>query len=415
MMQNAYQVWGLSALFKPISEELGFSRAATSVVQSIGRFEGGIEGPLLGWMSDKFGPRWIMFSGVIVFGIALILMNYIHALWAYYLVWGVMLGIAQNMTTTTPLRTAISNWFVRKRGAAQGTQMTLSGLSAVIGLPLITWLIITRGWRMTCVFGGILVLLVGLPLVWFFVKQRRPEYYGLLPDGAKVETTEAATKPMLDRGVQYAAQVYEVEFTLRQALRTPTFWLLTIVQIARSMAAPALNLHSIPFLTDIGLGAMVAAGMVSIRVLVGLPARFFGGVLLDRIRKDRMRFVMASAYSLEAIGTGIFLLYPTVTMIWVWFLIYGVGAGLSTAVVNPLKGRYFGRKAIGSITGVSQALITPAAIIAPIYFGWVHDTTGSYMGAFTLVAVTIGFSAIMAAFVRPPKPPAAVSDTRKLI
>jgi len=64
---------GIAALFKPIALELGFSRAATSVAASIGRFEGGIEAPLVGWVTDKFGPRRVVLLGVCVMSLGLII------------------------------------------------------------------------------------------------------------------------------------------------------------------------------------------------------------------------------------------------------------------------------------------------------------------------------------------------------
>ena len=63
-----YQAYGFSALFKPISDELGISRAATSVAASIGRFEGGVEGPAIGYVSDRWGPRAVVLFGVFLFG-----------------------------------------------------------------------------------------------------------------------------------------------------------------------------------------------------------------------------------------------------------------------------------------------------------------------------------------------------------
>ena len=73
-----YYYIGMSALFKPIALELGLSRAATSVAASIGRFQGGFESLLTGWLTDKFGPRWIIITGVFIIGLGLVLMNSIY-------------------------------------------------------------------------------------------------------------------------------------------------------------------------------------------------------------------------------------------------------------------------------------------------------------------------------------------------
>jgi len=111
---HGYHAYGISALFKPIATDLGFSRAATSVPTAIGRLEGGVEGPLSGWLTDRFGPRWVIFFGVLLIGLSLILMNFTNSLWVFYAVWGVMLGTGVNIALSVPLDTAISvpnKWF----------------------------------------------------------------------------------------------------------------------------------------------------------------------------------------------------------------------------------------------------------------------------------------------------------------
>ena len=412
---HGYHAYGFSALFKPISSELGFSRMVTSVAASIGRLEGGIESPLTGWITDKYGPRWIILAGIFIISLSLILMNFIDSLWTFYLVWGVMLGTGCNIALTLPVDVAISNWFVKKRGLALSIKWVFSGLSGVLVMPLIAWLMPTQGWRITCVFGGVVMALVGLPLIWFFVKQRRPEYYGLLPDGATVGEELVDTEQLIDRGVEYAAEVEEVEFTARQALRTPAYWLLIVVQAIHGLVAPVMSIHCIPFLTDRGIDPLAAAGMMAIMLSASIPARFVGGLIADRVKIGQLRFIMGGVYFLQAVGITVFLLNQTTAMIYVWFILYGIGQGASLTINNLMRARYFGRKALGSIRGTSMMFMTPVGVIAPIYAGWIYDTTGSYMSAFTLFAGLLAFSAVLFPLIRPPKPPAQITDVRQIV
>ena len=412
---HGYHSYGFSALFKPIASELGFSRAATSVAASIGRLEGGFEAPLAGWVTDRFGPRLIVLIGVFIMSLSLILMNFIDSLWAFYVVWGVMFGTGFNIAVTLPIDTAISNWFVKKRGAALSIKMIFSGLSGVLVLPLIAWLIVLRGWRMTCVIGGLVMGLVALPLVWFFLKQHRPEYYGLLPDGATEEEVATEANRMIDKGIEYAAEVEELEFTIRQAMRTPAYWLLIVVHSVHGLAASAINIHCIPFLTDIGIDPLTAAVMMAIMVAASIPARLISGFLADRFSRSHLRFLLGGAYLLQAVGLTVFLLTQTTAMIYVWFILYGLGMGAAWTLSSPVRARYFGRKAFGSIGGTSMMFLTPIGVAAPIYLGWVYDTTGSYLTGFTLMAGLLVFASVVAPFILPPKPPARITDIRKLV
>ncbi|MFC2071777.1 MFS transporter [Chloroflexota bacterium] len=408
---GGYHHYGFSALFKPIASELGFSRAVTSVAATIGRIGGGLEAPVSGWLTDKFGPKWIIIFGVSLFSLGLILMNYVNSLWAFYLFWGLMTGIGFNLSTTLPINTAIANWFVKKRGLAQGLKMTFSG---VLVLPLITWLITTQGWRMACVVGGLVIGLIGLPMTWFFVKDRRPEYYGLLPDGAATEEV-AETSQVIDKGVKYAAEVEEIEFTLRQAMRTPAYWLLILAQTSFGMCHSAVLVHLIPFLTDIGMSQMEASTAVMLAGLSGIVSRFGTGFLIDRVKKQHMRFVFGGAYLMQATGVTLFLLNQTIAMVYPFLFIHFFSMGGILVLMHLIGGRYFGRKAFGSIRGASTIATMPLGLSSPILFGWIFDTTGSYIIAFTLVAALLAFAAIVMFLAQPPKPPAEVTDIRKIV
>jgi sugar phosphate permease len=410
-----YQAYGISALFKPIASELGFSRAATSIAGSIGRFEGGVEAPLVGWITDRFGPKWVVLVGVFVLSVSLCLMYFVNSLWSFLLVWGLLVGTGANIALSISLDTAISNWFVKKRGVALSIKWVFSGLSGVLGLPLVAWLLTIQGWRMDCVTGGVVMAVIGLPLAWFFLKQRRPEYYGLLPDGAKVDDGLAGVDQVIDRGVRYAAEIKEVEFTVKQVFKTRVFWLLIGVNAVNALIGPAINLHCIPFLTDIGIDPLAAAGMMVVMIAASIPARFVGGLIADRVKVGHLRFILAGAYFLQFAGIGVFLLHQSMAMIYLWFILYGIGVG-ATYPLNPLiRARYFGRKAFGTIHGTTSLLLTPFGVAAPVYAGWVYDTTGSYMSAFTLFVGLLAAAVVLAVLARPPKPPDVLTDIRKIV
>jgi len=418
---HGFNAYGISAMFKPISQELGFNRAATSVASSIGRFEGGIESPLTGWITDRWGARWVILTGVCFITTALILMRFVNSLWAFYLVWGGLLGTGCNIALTMPMDVTISNWFVKKRGLAISIKWVFSGLSGVLVMPLIAWMTSTYNWRTACTVGGIVMGLVGIPIAFFVIKPRRPEYYGLLPDGAKIaEEVKASQEKMLEKGVQYASEVKEVEFTLRQATRTVPFWIMFCVQAVHGLVTPVMTIHCIPFLTDpkpsgMGLDAVRAAGMMSIWVTASLPTRFIGGWVADRIKINQLRFLTATAYILQAVGVLIFLKYQTLSIVYVWFLLYGFGSGIATTANPLIRARYFGRKALGSIQGISSMLMTPIGVFAPIYAGWIYDKTGSYLNAFIQFAVLLGVASILAVFNLPPKAPEKITGVNQIV
>jgi hypothetical protein len=123
---------------------------------------------------------------------------------------------------------------------------------------------------------------------------------------------------------------------------------------------------------------------------------------------------VATAYILQALGFGIYLLTQTTRMLYTWLVLNGIGMGISYSLFAPLRARYYGRKAFGSIHGIQEALMTPMAVAAPIYVGGVWDNTGSYLPAFKLVTILLFVAAIVMVFTKAPKPPKHITDVTQL-
>ncbi|MBW2623660.1 MAG: MFS transporter [Deltaproteobacteria bacterium] len=401
---HGFHAYGFSAMFKPLSAELGFSRAATSFAASITRLEGGLEAPLVGYLTDKYGPRIIVVTGIAFAGLGLIGMYWINSLISFYLVWAVLCSTGTNISLGMPQDVAIANWFIRKRGTAFGIVRVFSGLSGVIGLAIVAWLLSMYGWRTTCVIGGVVLLAGGLPLSWFFIKPKRPEHYGLLPDGASPETAE--TKDEEEAKIDYTAEINEVNFTTRQAMRTSAFWMLIAAYMFHGALYPVMNIHCIPFLTDRGMDPLTAAATMGIYISTSIPARFLAGLLVDRVSTGSIRFLMAGIYFLQSLGVALFLIKPeSLIMLYAFFILYGFGMGAAMTMTPVIRARYYGRMHFGTIAGISRAFNMPVGFLGPIAAGWIYDTTGSYMSAFVLFAILLFVSAFIMALAAPPKPP----------
>ena len=397
-----YHAYGFSALFKPISQELGFSRTSTSVAASIARFEGGIEAPLVGWLSDRFGPKIVVMFGVFLIGLGLVLMNWVDSLWTFYLFWAVICSTGTNIGLSMPLDVAIANWFNKKRGIATGIKWVFSGLSGTIGLPIVTALIVIYGWRGACVIGGLVMWGVGLPLVWFFIRTHGPEHYGLLPDG--ISTESMSQDEIIQAGKDYVLNTGEVDMTPREAFRTRAFWLIIIAYSFHGALYPVMNIHCIPFLTDMGMSPVVAAATMSVYVTASIPARFIGGIIVDRVGKNQIRFLLAGSFMMQCAGVTLFLFnQQSLPALYTFFVLYGFGMGALMPMTPVMRARYFGRKNFGVIAGMSRALHTPVGIIGPILAGWIFDVTGSYLIAFILFAVLLGISSLIIMAAAPPK------------
>jgi MFS family permease len=394
---------GFSALFKPLAAELGLSRAATAVASSVRALEFGIMSPIVGWLVDRFGPKWVIITGLVMLGGGIITMNFIDSALAYYIVWGVIVGVGGTLALTIAVDKALTDWFVRKRGLAIAVRFALIGTVSVFVLPVVTYLITKLGWRTTCLIWGTLMLAC-IPFILVFIKQKRPEYYGLLPDGAEIDPiSSAGMDTIIERGRKYAAGILENEFTLKEAMKTTTFWMLIIANACGTIVQWGFTLHCIPFITDMGVSPTAAGGMMAMMILFTVPSRFFSGFFADHIPKGRLNYLMAAAFLCQVIGIAAFLINRTIAMVFVFLILQGFGSGMTRPLLIMIRGRYFGRKAYGSIEGISCMCETPLGLFAPVYAGWVYDTTGNYITAFFIFAILASFAAFLMCLVRPPK------------
>ena len=164
-----------------------------------------------------------------------------------------------------------------------------------------------------------------------------------------------------------------------------------------------------------GIDPILAGGMMSMMVFFTIPARFLGGFLTDRVRKERLHLLLIASFLLQTIGLTAFILHQSITNLYILLILYGLGHGPQIPLKLAIIGRYFGRKAFASINGTYRMFAAPASFIAPIYAGWVYDTTGSYTTAFITLAVLAAVAASLLCLLRLPTPPERGIDVPRIM
>ena len=391
-----------SVFFKDLARELDLSRAATSIAPGIGALNSALVFPIAGWLSDRFGPRWLIIAGMIMMSIGLTLMYYITLPWHYYVVWGVIIVTGNTFAFSVTLDKMLTNWFIKKRGLAFGIRFGLLGLIGAALVPLISWMMVVVGWRVSClIWAG--VVLACIPFTLMYTRQKPPEHYGLLPDGAKLKSEPGSdSKTLLAEGVRYAASVQEQDFSLKQSIKTVAFWLLSLVWIIQTLLW-GFSIHTIPFLTDRGMDPVSAGSLFALTSLFSIPSRFFGGIIADRLPKNRLNLLLVVTYGLMALGVFLIVIWPSLVMIYVFLILWNFGSGACTPTSIVIISRFFGRKAYGSIQGAIMILSVPVSFFAPVLVGRIYDVTGNYSLAFILFTFLAALAAFLMFLVKAPK------------
>ncbi len=403
-LATGYAGQGASIIFKPLSGDLGLSRTATSIATGIGSLQNGITFPLAGWLSDKYGSKYLAVAGCCIMGTGLILMNFIQSAWEYYIVWGLLIAGGSTFGFSVSIDKVVTNWFVKKRGLAFSVRFTIIAVVGMILLPVISLLVTSLGWRTTAlIWSGI--TFATIPVAFYFVRQHRPEYYGLLPDGDKADNHSSAnSKAPSASSSTNTSGFEEQDFTLAQALKTPTYWMLTAIWTLYSAVQGGIVIHLIPMLTDTGITLVEAGSLVALMALFSMPSRFLTGIVADRISKYKIKYLLGGMLALMAVGIWALLLNSTFHgRIYLFLALFGIGSGAFIPLDIIIRSRFYGRKAYGSIQSISVIFSAPISFFAPIFSGRVYDTTGSYLMAFTVFAILASCAAIITFLVRVPK------------
>ena len=257
-IQSAVFNVGAQALVLPLERDLAATRTAITGAFSLSRLEGGVTGPIEGYLIHWIGPRRYMMGGWVFFGAGFMLLSMASNLYQFYGSF-LLITLGQSIAGFLPIVTVLINWFFRWRGRVIAIYQLGGSIGALL-VPVWAWSIQDVGWRSSCMIVGIVTIIIGVPLA--AMMRNNPEEHGYLPDGERPSTT-ASDAPAV------AAASNEDTVTISQALRGGNFWFLALSHSAGITAWGALRVHQIPAIVDIGMSEITAASILSYTLIVG--------------------------------------------------------------------------------------------------------------------------------------------------
>jgi sugar phosphate permease len=381
--------YGFTAFFEPLANEFGWSYAQISFAASLRGMEAGLLSPLVGMLVDRWGPRRLLAGGAIITTLGLILLSRTTSLSMFYGAF-ILLAIGLNACSSTVFMTAVANWFRRKIGIATGIMLCGYGFSGLL-IPLIVKLIETYEWQKTLTILAIGLLVVCLPLS--LLVRHKPEQYGYQPDGEAENT-------VIFNNSSAPAKIAEVNVGTRQALKSHTFWHITLALLCQMLLLSAVVTHVMPYLSSIGIARAKSSLIASAIPLTSIGGRLGLGWLGDRLNKRR---VLAGALVMMCGGLLCFgFASPEAMWLLVPFLIlFGVGYGGTNTLRASVITEFFGRSHFGAIHGIVLGIMMLGNIAGPPLAAWVFEKWGSYQPIWFVFA-GLAVAAILAAITIPP-------------
>ncbi len=412
---HAMTLWAVA-----LENQFGWPRGQLSLALTLTRIEGGLMGPIEGYLTDKLGGRKMVLIGFIILGIGFLIFWQIDAgfwpvapLYMFYVAYIVM-AAGQGMGSWVPMMTTINNWFSRRMASAMGWANFMSRGGALLVIPLIDLgingsigvpftnhtLNIGRaiGWENVALILAVVILAVALPLSYLI--RNRPEDMGLQVEGSlPQQARRGATNQVQPQGL-----------TAQQAVRTPAFWLIAVGHGMTSMIILAIFTHLGLLLKDAGFQEY-AGTVVILYTVISMFSQPVGGYVGDRFPKRVGLFVFttiqASAVVLLTFSSELWMFYS-------FAVIFGIGFGGRNPLTTSIRGEYFGRGNFGKILGISTIPMNGLLLLSSPFAGYMYDWQGSYTNAFLVLAGFNFMGGVCFLFAKRPQIPTTPAETTQV-
>ncbi|MBA2934797.1 MFS transporter [Sphingomonas sp. CGMCC 1.13654] len=372
--------YSLGALVGPLTEHFGWSRTEVTAAPMFFTVASMVSGVFVGGLADRIGARRVVIASQVLLVIGLAGMALIGpAIWTLYAGYFLLAILGAGTFTMTWAR-AITGWFVAGRGLALGLSLVGTGLIGAALPPYVNALVLRDGWQAGYLGLAALPLILGLPITILLF--REPE---------EVAANAEITTPMAVEGADFA-----------DAIRTGTFWQMTLAFFVAAMAIAAVMVHAIPMMTDRGIDKSTAAAITSLIGIAVTIGRLFSGYLLDTISPRIVGFLAfvapAAACALLLLpGNSLILCGLAVALI-------GLAGGAEHDIAGYITASVFGRRNYGAIYGLLYTIYCFGSGIGPLLMGAAVDHFHNYR--LGLIVALCGFlvAALLIAMLRTTRP-----------
>ncbi len=374
-----------SVIFAAVESQTGWSRTLVSGVGTFGRFGGAMLGPIEGFMVDRIGSAWMMLVGLTIGGLGFLLLSQMGDSALIYYVAYFILSLGFSGGGFVPATAAVAKWLPTRR--ATGIAIVLAG-SSIGGfmVPAISWGIKHHGFESTMMAIGIAGITMAPVFFWAFSRR------GVRP-GEQDMDDPAKPGHIVDDG----------SFTLREAIHTRTFWVLSATHALANLSVGAVSAHLVLHLTDIGIPDLKAAGVIPIFVGIAFFAQLSGGFLGDKLDK---RWMLSASLVVQSISVIVLAYATSYTGAVVFAVLWGVGFGSRGPILHALRGDYFGSRYFGSILGIASFPMILGMTATPVLVGLAFDLQDTYKWAFLTTSTTAFMASGLILFAkRPVRPP----------
>lgn len=374
---NAGARFSISVMFKPVAVEFGWSRSTISFAFFIQMVVYATSLSVVGRFYDRYGPKWVIILSTLFLSVGYMAISLINSLWQFLVFYGVIAALGLGGTSVPIFAALTSKWFEKGRGLAVSLSLSGNCMGQFALVPLITFFVIQYGWRISHFLIGFVMLVVNIALALLVIKGD-PEALGLCPYGLNKENLSG------DQAGLHASDISRLDLSLTEAMGTPSFWLIFIIMVICGSADFLVTTHLIPFVTDHGFSPTTGGTLFAWLGLMSMVGILVVGPVSDLIGN---KIPLALVFFLRVLLFLLIMKYQTLISFYVFSMLFGFTFLITAPLLPVLTGRLYGFSHVGLISGFITTFHHLGGGLGGFLGGLIYDKTGSYQGAFFLLAL----------------------------
>jgi MFS family permease len=403
---------GLGLVTEPLLTDLQIGRVDYAQLNLWATLIGSAAAIGIGRFIDRFGSRVVLAAVAALLGTTVCLMSRVTSFTELAIAVTLTRALGQSALSVVSIA-MVGQWFVRRIDMAMAIYSVALSIGFMAAFPIVGSLVQSRGWRPAWFAVGVTILACLAPVALLLVR-RNPESIGLWPDGAErrtkneelrttneeLRTNNEELRTANENAEPGTGNLEPAAFTLGEAISTAAFWVFAAGAALYGLVASGIGLFNESILAERGFGPNIYYQTLVVTAMTGLAGNFIGGWLSRFVSLNRLM-----AMSLLVLTAGLVALphISTIAMAMAWATMMGLGGGLVMVLFFSVWPRVYGRRHLGRIQGVAQAMTVFASAVGPLLLAATVERTGSYAAMFYLLAATVGVFAAAAALV--PMPP----------
>jgi MFS family permease len=341
-------------------DAFGWSRARVSIAYAVAQFVHGVTSPLTGLLTDRWGARRMVLMGGAFLAVGALGSAYATELWHLVILYGVAMTWGANCLGLVVFVPLLSRHFVSNRGMAVSVVQSANGFARAYSAPAATLMIEGLGWRGAYFWQGVAMAAAMVPMAWMFGRG----------DARAARSARAAEDGQ--------------GWTLRQAMRTPHFWLLSVVYMLTGLGSFSVSLHQLAFAVDRGFDTLYAASVLGMGAFLSFPGVILAGTVSDYIGRE---WAAIATYGVSIVGAAFGLLITGPedhALLWLHACFFGLTWGARGPSITAKTADLFPGPNLGTILGAISIGTGVGSAGGSWLAGAVFDWFGSYRLAFAL-------------------------------